>query len=58
MWVNFNSNNIVIGSPWKIGNFTVGAIIYENRFEGITQPRMHQFEKSLCPSSRGDLDNS
>ena len=22
-------------------NLTVGAIIYENRFEGITQPRMH-----------------
>ena len=23
--------------------FTVGAIIYENRFKGVTQPRMHHF---------------
>ena len=25
----------------QIHKYTVGAIIYENRFEGITQPRMH-----------------
>ena len=29
---------------------TVDAIIFENRFEGIAQPRMHHFEKSLCLS--------
>ena len=29
---------------------TVGSIIFENRFEGIAQPRIHQFEKSLCLS--------
>ena len=26
---------------------TIDAIIFENRFEGIAQPRMHHFEKSL-----------
>ena len=30
-------------------NITVGAIINENRFESITQPMMHQVEKSLWP---------
>ena len=37
---------------------TVGAIIFENRFEGIAQPKMHQFEKYLCLSCRGGHDNS
>ena len=27
-------------------------------FWGITRPRMHQFSKSLCPSSRGGPEDS
>ena len=54
---------------------TVGAIFFENPFEGIkqlchfpnvgcqlqlqlSQPFLHQFWKFLCPSSRGDPDDS
>ena len=58
-----NSGNLLLAFRHK--NFenrfrnTVGTIIIENRFDdGITQPMTHQFEKSLLPSSRGDLENS
>ena len=37
---------------------TAAAIIYDNRKDGITHPRMHQFKKSLCPSSRGGPEDS
>ena len=44
----------LMGSPDTVGankNCTL-------RFSWITQPKMHQFKKSLCPSSRGGPEDS